>query len=653
MKAINSSMMTRFLSVTAGTLVLFVAGLQAEKAIAERRSHAAHHSLRFAAGRNVSLSDATSTAAPTIGVPLKRAAASLVAEAQLAPRDIPRFGVFEHTFTQQRSYANPYVEVTAHATFIPPGGRQRSIPLFWDGGTQWKVRFSPDVIGPWRWSVSSSDPGLNGAKGSFNCVPSTHRGGIMAMKGYPYHFQYQDGTPYWLFGDTQWEAFADDPGQGLSASSMRQYFTLRAGQGFNYVHAEIIGLVRSSNLDARGQEQPAFHDYRIETINPVYFHEVDTRLRQANALGITMGLFLMEPYFTAASSIDPAFRYDNTCWMSFPNEAARLRYARYVVARYSAFNVLFLLTTEWGPHPKPIDHETRVAMFNRIGTEMQHHDPHHRLRGIHDDTGTLPNEFYSTASRWNTLGQYCQYSGSDYGSATDGCTPPDDAQCQGRWATPKNRQTLHDELKDVRVNRNRNRPVINGEYAYFLRRGMPAHPTVVDRGHSHDQPTFRKAAWVLTMAGTYIVPGFWRTYYGGWAGRNTPFQPDDPEALPAIQDLQTLHGFFTQRANGSRRAWWKLVPHDELVSSRPNPEDGSPGHAYCLADPGQSYIVYTENTTSTDLVLSGSSNATYRVTRFDPRTANRVLVKASAKDGMIITLVSPDTEDWAYEVQKN
>ena len=155
------------------------------------------------------------------------------------------------------------------------------------------------------------------------------------------------------------------------------------------------------------------------------------------------------------------------------------------------------------------------------------------------------------------------------------------------------------------------------------------------------------------MAGTYIVPGFWRTYYGGWAGRNTPFQSDDPEALPAIKDVQTLHGFFTRRENGSRRAWWKLVPHDDLVSSRPNPDDGSPGYAYCLADSGQSSIVYTENTKSTDLVLIGSSNATYRVTRFDPRTAHRTLVKTSVKNGTTITLLSPDTEDWAYEVQKN
>ena len=194
---------------------------------------------------------------------------------------------------------------------------------------------------------------------------------------------------------------------------------------------------------------------------------------------------------------------------------------------------------------------------------------------------------------------------------------------------------------------------MDGEYAYYLRRAVAGHPMVVNRGHSQDQATFRKAAWVLTMAGTYIVPGFWRTYYGGWAGRNTPFQSDDPEALPAIKDLQTLHGFFTRRENGSRRAWWQLVPHDEFVSSRPNPDDGSPGYAYCLADPGQSYIVYTENTKSTDLVLIGASNATYRVTRFDPRTASRTLVKTSVKNGTTITLLSPDTEDWAYEVQKH
>src|SRR5437879_3576065 len=96
---------------------------------------------------------------------------------------VPKFGIFERAFTQQRSYTNPYVDLTASAKFLQPGGRQRSVPLYWDGDEKWKVRFSPDVLGAWSWSVNSSDPGLNGVNGSFNCVASTNRGGITAMTG--------------------------------------------------------------------------------------------------------------------------------------------------------------------------------------------------------------------------------------------------------------------------------------------------------------------------------------------------------------------------------------------------------------------------------------------------------------------------------------
>jgi len=130
------------------------------------------------------------------------------------------------------------------------------------------------------------------------------------------------------------------------------------------------------------------------------------------------------------------------------------------------------------------------------------------------------------------------------------------------------------------------------------------------------------------------------------------FRPDDPEALPAIQDLQTLHTFFTQLESGSRRSWWKLVPQDAVVSSDPNPADGSRGHSYCLANPGESYVVYAENTTSTTLFLE-ESDVIYRVTRFDPRSGQRTLLDASVKGGTTFKLVSPDTEDWVFEVQKN
>src|SRR5439155_14234202 len=54
------------------------------------------------------------------------------AQAKTALMDIPKLGIFEQTFTQQRSYDNPYVEVTANATFVQPDG-QRSISLRSDG----------------------------------------------------------------------------------------------------------------------------------------------------------------------------------------------------------------------------------------------------------------------------------------------------------------------------------------------------------------------------------------------------------------------------------------------------------------------------------------------------------------------------------------
>src|SRR5205807_6495339 len=105
---------------------------------------------------------------------------SSTSQAKPGSRDMPdilKIGIFEQSFTQQRNYTNAYVQVTASATFIQPDNGKRSIPLFWDGGATWKVRFSPDVIGAWTWSVNSSDPGLNGANGSFHCVSPTNHGG--------------------------------------------------------------------------------------------------------------------------------------------------------------------------------------------------------------------------------------------------------------------------------------------------------------------------------------------------------------------------------------------------------------------------------------------------------------------------------------------
>ena len=67
---------------------------------------------------------------------------------------VPRFAPHEVAFTSTGTYSNPYVELTADATLTEPDGRTiRTIPLFWDGAANWKMRFAPDKT--LRWDIGA------------------------------------------------------------------------------------------------------------------------------------------------------------------------------------------------------------------------------------------------------------------------------------------------------------------------------------------------------------------------------------------------------------------------------------------------------------------------------------------------------------------
>ena len=430
----------------------------------------------------------------------------------------------------------------------------------------------------------------------------------MPMAGYSYHFQYQDGTPYWLFGDTQWEAFADDPGQNLNHNSMLHYFDVRAAQGFNYVHSQLFGQVRASNGGSDGKRSPAFYSYRAETINPAYFRESDSRVAYANHQGITLGIIPTESHSSVAENF-------LNSWDEFPNEAARLRYARYVVARYSAYNVAFIVTTEWG------NTQEAAARFDAIGWEMSKTDPHKRMLGIHE-TQWLTNEvwFYGNPyGKWTTFGDYKQHYGYPEGT---------------QEATPNSRRDLHKALLRPRLGdpNNPNKPAINGEYAYYLRDANQ--DGIVDKQNSHNRKDFRRASWALSMAGGYFVTGFASTYYGGWSGRGVAFDPDDPRNDIVIGDLQHLKNFFTSLA------WWRLDPHDKLLTAN---------YGYCLADIGQTYVVYLEESNTASLDLGYAPAGTYSVTLYDPRSGNYIRLPDHTGSGPAI-LTPPDAQDWIFVV---
>lgn len=425
---------------------------------------------------------------------------------------IPLYGLLEIPFEARRNYRNPYVELHATADLIPPAGPTRTIPLFWDGGTTVRLRFSPDVLGSWKYSLRSNDPALDGRVGSFQCVRSALRGSLQLMPRYPRHFQYQNGEPCWWLGDTAWALFTDMPEERHDRDAALHYLRTRAEQGFTVVHSMLMS--ESGHGNPGGSP---FEDLSREQINPAYWQEVDARLRYANELGLVVGLSL---------AWGDKKRQEPWAWSRFPDFEARRRYARYIAARYSAFQVYFIVSGEWHAEARTrqgITEEEIFQEFVAIGEALRTADPHGRLITIHPMShhGSV-REFADTS--WMSFADY-----------------------QQNYADLHQRALLSAML---------NRPVINAEYGYLFRDadgdGQP------DKDNSFSVDHMRHASWDIAMAGAYFITGFGRTYFGGYRDPG-PFDIDAANAHPWIEQIRHMRRFFASLD------WWRLIPADGLV----------------------------------------------------------------------------------------
>ena len=121
-----------------------------------------------------------------------------------------------------------------------PDGTRRTLPLFWDGDSTWKLRVSPHLTGGWRWSVTSADRGLDGRSGSFTVQAGTRKGSIRPMRGAAAHCERQDGSRIWFLGDTAWALVTDNAEERHDREAAFRYLDARASQGFTVVHAMLL-----------------------------------------------------------------------------------------------------------------------------------------------------------------------------------------------------------------------------------------------------------------------------------------------------------------------------------------------------------------------------------------------------------------------------
>lgn len=543
----------------------------------------------------------------------------------------PLFGIFERTLDATGKHSNPYAVIDATATLRSPDGRQLTIPLFWDGGQNWKLRVSPDRVGTWTWSVESNDAGLDGQFGELRVADSKRRGGITPMKENSHHLQRQNGEPFWFFGDTAWALYTDSDEEKHDRLTVKKYIATRAKQGFNVIHSMLLSEAGWGNSGG-----PPFNDIKAQQINPGYWQEVDRRLACLNRQGVTGGLAL------AWGNKGRGEKYP---WNAFSDLEAKKRYVRYIAARYSAFDVYFIVSGEWHAEIRTTPGATEQSVkreFIALGDELMKHDPHDRMIAIHPMTAAgTTRDFNDT--KWMSFADYQQnyrdlhgrvlLSRKLVGQVSNLPTGKKAGRKDGRLETCPTKK-----------------PVVNSEYAYYLRdRDGDGR---CDKPNSAGLDMIRHATWDIVMAGGYVVAGFGSTYFGG--NRHPgPFNVDDPRNDEWEEQILHVRKLFTDLE------WWRLEPHDELIEA---PVDRSPDGRlqrviappktayWALSDPGRQHILYVRGCRQPlSLSLGGKGDLSYELRQFNPRTGGFSKPTADRHKTQI-EYTPPDSHDWVLVV---
>jgi len=352
----------------------------------------------------------------------------------------------EITLHADNDYENPYTEVEVWVDLEGPGFDKRCYG-FWDGDDVFRVRIIAVAPGSWRWSSGSNqeDTGLSGKTGEFTAVAWSEaekkenpcRRGMIKASANGHAFEYADGTPYFLLGDTWWSVptfryrwYEDDKERPIGPQAgFKDYVRFRRKQDFNCV-AMIAAFPNWSNDDKpatlkmtdgkvlrsawkqAGTESakdmhdedgnraflfpgkiPGYEQYfpDVNQINPKYFKNLDRKIDYLNSQGFV-------PF------IEVSRRDIGQGWKKYYQwPESYSRYIQYIWSRYQANICLFSpIHLDWtGSTISP--EEWNLAA--NLVIERYGHPPFGTLAGTNSNPSTLRNFGHTDKAKWLTFHQ--------------------------------------------------------------------------------------------------------------------------------------------------------------------------------------------------------------------------------------------------------
>ncbi len=522
-----------------------------------------------------------------------------------AESSVPIWTRFEAAFQSERTYENPLQEIELRVRFTAPSGRERTVLAFWDGGQTWRVRFSPDEVGQWKYATemgANSDKGLSGKSGSFACVEYkgknplyTH--GAVRLAPNRLYLMHADSAPFFWLADTAWNGALK-----ASETDWSTFLDDRVAKRFTAVQFVVLPW-RAAFTDREGQV--GFTGKEKVAVNPRFFQRMDRYFDLVNEKGLVALPVLL---WAIKGDINPGW--------SLPEDQAALL-VRYMVARYGAHHVIWILAGD-GSYTSAEAAKRWLA----IGREGLKYNPG-CLTTMHPGGMQWPWDQFRDAA-WLDILTYQSGHGNSDASRKWNCVGPPAT----RW-----RDEPH-------------RPVINAEPNY------EGHYSYQDRKPFTDYHVRRAAYWSLLATPT---AGLTYGAHGIWSWEETPAEPlghkgtgearpwREAMAFPGSAQLKYMRDLF------DRLPWWQLRPADEIILDRPD----DPGFLrYVKAartDSGEWAVAYlpdNESVTVDAKVFGGPIEALwfnpkdgkYSRTIKVPAAQERAVLKAPAKGDWVLIL---------------
>jgi hypothetical protein len=278
-------------------------------------------------------------------------------------------------------------------------------------------------------------------------------------------------------GDTSYGIVWLDPG------AFEKTVEARAAQKFNHIRGYAIGREDYRGATFKNPDQP----------DPEFYKRLDERIRYMNSKGIIFDMILGHDRNHLAEA--------------FPARQQRERYVRYMVARYSAFNITWQVAQEFE------EYQNGRELMKELGTLLKQMDPYQHPRSTHTTSTASP----LTSDGWM---DYIVYQSSD------------------------------DQLGAIE-HQIFAMPFVNSEFAYEDSGAGRTHP------HHVDSDTFRRRLWNASMNGQYPTLGNTGTY-------GSVKLPQDLKYLdsPGAKAMSVWFEFMS----GNR--YWELEPYFDVDGGR-------------------------------------------------------------------------------------